>query len=83
MYALKGPKMIEGEHSPNFPLKHAHKDIALACSMAQVSGSEYSVTSAAETLFRLSMNDCDISVADKDFSAIYEKIAKDSMSKPN
>ena len=82
MYALKGPKMIQGDHSPNFPLKHSHKDIALACLMADSSGSEYSVISAAESLFRLSMNDPDLSVADEDFSAIYEKISKDS-SKPN
>jgi hypothetical protein len=50
--------------------------------MADSSGSEYSVISAAESLFRLSMNDPDLSVADEDFSAIYEKISKDS-SKPN
>ena len=25
VYALKGPKMIVKDHSPNFPLKHAHK----------------------------------------------------------
>ena len=79
MYALKGPKMIQRDHSPNFPLKHAHKDIKLSCEMAESSGTEYIVTSAAESLFRLSMNDADIAVADEDFSAIFEKIFKDSI----
>jgi len=70
--------MIQRDHTPNFPLKHAHKDIKLSVDMAQAAGVEYSVTSAAESLFRLSMNDPEISVSDEDFSAIFEKIYKDS-----
>lgn len=30
MFKLKGPKMLAGDHSPNFPLQHAHKDMRLA-----------------------------------------------------
>jgi len=30
MFKLKGPKMLAGDHAPNFPLQHAHKDMRLA-----------------------------------------------------
>ena len=30
MFKLKGSKMLKGDHAPNFPLKHAHKDLKLA-----------------------------------------------------
>jgi 3-hydroxyisobutyrate dehydrogenase-like beta-hydroxyacid dehydrogenase len=79
MYALKGPKMLQSDHAPNFPLKHAHKDIKLACDMAEASGSSYRITAAAESLYQLSMTDTDLNVADEDFSAIFEKINRDSM----
>ena len=26
LFKLKGPKMLKGDHAPNFPLKHAQKD---------------------------------------------------------
>ena len=25
MFKLKGPKMLQGDYAPNFPLQHAHK----------------------------------------------------------
>ena len=34
MFALKGPKIIADEHTPNFPLKHAQKDLAFAIALA-------------------------------------------------
>jgi 3-hydroxyisobutyrate dehydrogenase-like beta-hydroxyacid dehydrogenase len=48
MYALKGPKMVVKDHAPNFPLKHSHKDMALACDMAKEAGVQYSVMNTAE-----------------------------------
>jgi 3-hydroxyisobutyrate dehydrogenase-like beta-hydroxyacid dehydrogenase len=80
VFALKGPKMIQGDHAPNFPLKHAHKDMALAGTMAKEAGVEFSVMNEAEHLFRLANDDDDLNIADKDFSAIYEKIHKESSS---
>lgn len=74
MYGLKGPKMIVGDHAPNFPLKHAHKDMALACDMAQRAGAEYSVMEQAEKLYREAREDESLNVADEDFSAVFEKI---------
>lgn len=80
MFNLKGPKMIVKDHGPNFPLKHAHKDMALACDMAKKAGVEYSVMDQAEKLYREAREDKDLNVADEDFSAVFEKIHKDSSS---
>ena len=80
MFGLKGPKMVKKDHAPNFPLKHAHKDMALACDMAKAAGTEYSVMESAEKLFRGAREDSDLNVADEDFSAVFEKIHKDSTS---
>jgi 3-hydroxyisobutyrate dehydrogenase-like beta-hydroxyacid dehydrogenase len=81
MYGLKGPKMIAGDHAPNFPLKHAHKDMALASEMAKKAGVEYSVMDQAEKLYRDAREDKDLAVADEDFSAVFEQIHKKSTSK--
>mmetsp|Transcript_8565 Transcript_8565/g.20463 ORF Transcript_8565/g.20463 Transcript_8565/m.20463 type:complete len:314 (+) Transcript_8565:111-1052(+) len=80
MYNLKGPKMVVKNHAPNFPLKHAHKDMALACDMAKAAGVEYSVMDTAEKLFRAAREDSDLNVADEDFSAVFEKVHKESTS---
>lgn len=78
MYDLKGPKMVVKDHAPNFPLKHAHKDMDLACSMAKTYGVEYSIIGQAEQIYRAAREDKDLNVADEDFSAVYEKIQKES-----
>mmetsp|Transcript_3075 Transcript_3075/g.5439 ORF Transcript_3075/g.5439 Transcript_3075/m.5439 type:complete len:318 (-) Transcript_3075:141-1094(-) len=80
MFTLKGPKMVVKDHAPNFPLKHAHKDMALACDMATSAGVEYSVMEAAEKLFRGAPEDSELNVSDEDFSAVFEKIHKESAS---
>lgn len=80
MYGLKGPKMVVKNHAPNFPLKHAHKDMALACDMAKEAGVEYSVMEQAEKLLRSAREDPELNLADEDFSAVYEKIHKESSS---
>jgi len=78
MYSLKGPNMIKSQHSPNFPLKHAHKDMALAKDMAALAGVEYSVMNQAESLLRAAREDSDLNIADEDFSAVFEEIRKQS-----
>ena len=80
MYNLKGPKMVVKDHAPNFPLKHAHKDMALATEMAARNKVEYSVMETAEKLYRAAREDADLNVADEDFSAVFEKIHKSSES---
>jgi 3-hydroxyisobutyrate dehydrogenase-like beta-hydroxyacid dehydrogenase len=80
VYSLKGPKMIAKDHAPNFPLKYAHKDMKLASDMAKAAGVEYSVSDQAEELFRAARADEELNVADQDFSAVFERIHKESTS---
>lgn len=80
MYALKGPKMLKKDHAPNFPLQHAHKDMKLAVDMAKKAGVEYAVTESAEQLFQNARSDADLNVAEEDFSAVFERIHKESES---
>jgi len=80
MYALKGPKMLQKDHAPNFPLCHAHKDMKLAVDAAKSVGVEYSVTQVAEELFRKAREDEELNVANEDFSAVFEQIHKESES---
>ena len=74
MYKLKGPRMIAGNHETNFPLKHAHKDMSLACEMAKDANVEYSVINQAEMLFRQARQNH----GDEDFSAIFTTILEAS-----
>lgn len=80
LYALKGPKMLKKDHSPNFPLQHAHKDMKLAVDMAKEAGCEYAITESAEQLFQKARDDEDLKVAEEDFSAVFETIHKESKS---
>lgn len=80
MYALKGPKMLKGDHAPNFPLQHAHKDLKLAVDMARSAGVAYAVTESAEDLFQKARADEELQVAEQDFSAVAERIRKESKS---
>ena len=70
--------MIVKDHAPNFPLKHAHKDMKLASDMAKAANVEFSVMDKAEELFRGARGDKELNVADEDFSAVFEKIHKES-----
>lgn len=78
VYGLKGPKMIVKDHAPNFPLKHAHKDMKLACDMAKAANVEFSVNNKAEEIFSKARSDEELKLADEDFSAVFEKIHKES-----
>jgi 3-hydroxyisobutyrate dehydrogenase-like beta-hydroxyacid dehydrogenase len=80
IFALKGAKMIAGDHAPNFPLKHASKDMTLAKEMAEKAGVEYSVMNQAEALLQSATVDPELNLADEDFSAVFEKIHKESKS---
>jgi len=78
IYALKGPKMLKKNHASNFPLKHAHKDMKLASDMAKEAKVEFSVNNQAELLFRNAREDEELNLADQDFSAVFEKVHKES-----
>jgi len=72
--------MVVKDHAPNFPLKHAHKDMKLASDMAKAAGVEYSVMDSAEKLFQSARDDEDLKLADEDFSAVFERVHKESTS---
>jgi 3-hydroxyisobutyrate dehydrogenase-like beta-hydroxyacid dehydrogenase len=67
---LKGAKMLAGDHAPNFPLKHAEKDMRLACELGSKSGITLPVAATADATMKEAMKVG--SLADQDFSALFE-----------
>jgi 3-hydroxyisobutyrate dehydrogenase-like beta-hydroxyacid dehydrogenase len=65
---LKGPDMLgERVFTPNFPLKHAHKDMRLAVETGKKAGVSTTVTDAACGLFAIAR---DKGFGDRDISAV-------------
>ncbi|MFA6148827.1 MAG: NAD(P)-dependent oxidoreductase [bacterium] len=65
---LKGPDMLgERVFTPNFPLKHAHKDLRLAVETGRAMGIPATVTEASRNLFAIAM---DKGFGDRDISAV-------------
>ncbi|MBF8260070.1 MAG: glyoxylate/succinic semialdehyde reductase 2, chloroplastic-like isoform X1, partial [Actinobacteria bacterium] len=65
---LKGPDMLgERVFTPNFPLKHAHKDLRLAVETGKAVGIPTPVTKAACDLFGAAR---DKGFGDRDLSAV-------------
>lgn len=69
MFALKGPKMISGEHPPNFPLKHAWKDIRFAIELCKQLNVDASMSETSSSIYRKAS---DQGLGDLDFAAIAE-----------
>lgn len=69
MFRLKGSKMVAGNHAPNFPLKHAQKDMRFALQLGDDVDQALPVTAAANAAFLKARADH----GDEDFSAVYEK----------
>jgi glyoxylate/succinic semialdehyde reductase len=72
MYQLKGPKMAKRDYAPNFPLKHAQKDMRLALEMGAELGLPLPTTAAANEEFVKALDEH----GDEDFSAVYEQSTK-------
>ena len=47
LFKLKGPKMLAGDHAPNFPLKHAQKDMRFALALGDQVGTALPLAAAA------------------------------------
>jgi len=79
MYKLKGNKITESppDHGTNFPLKHAHKDMALASDLAEKHGIAYATNDAAEKIFKRA-REGEMGLQDLDFSAVFEQVFEDS-----
>ena len=75
MYKLKGNKITESppDHGTNFPLKHAHKDMALASDLAEKHGIAYATNDAAEKIFKRA-REGEMGLEDLDFSAVFEQV---------
>lgn len=69
MFRLKGPKMLAGDHAPNFPLKHAQKDMRFALNLGDQVGQALPVSAAANAAFLAAR----AKNGDDDFSAVYEQ----------
>lgn len=73
MYALKGPKMLAGDHATNFPLKHAQKDVRLAVNLGEKVGQPLPVAAATNEVMKAAMAD---GHGDADFSAVDEAVKR-------
>jgi len=68
LFKLKGPKMLAGDHAPNFPLKHAQKDMRFAIALGDELGQALPAAAAANAAFVAARG----ANGDADFSAVYE-----------
>lgn len=69
MYSLKGPKMLEGDYAPNFPLKHQQKDVRLAMALGQRLGQPLPAAAVVNDVFMAAIA---AGQGDFDMSAIFE-----------
>merc|ERR1711871_815009 len=67
MFAQKGPNMLKGNFAPNFPLKHAQKDMKFALGLADQLGISLPTTIAANEEYLKVLE----SKGDEDFCAIH------------
>jgi len=70
LLGLKGAKMLAGDYAPNFPLKHAQKDMRLAVALGTDSGVALPVAAAADAAMVSAMAKDGLS--DMDFAATFE-----------
>ena len=69
MFKLKGPKMIAADFTPNFPLKHAEKDVRLAVALGGSLGLGLPIAAAADAAMNRGIAQ---GLGDQDFAAVYE-----------
>ena len=69
LFKVKGPRMLSQDHSAQFPLKHAEKDMRLATQLGESLGVNLPVSGAARESMKQA---CEAGHADLDMSAVYE-----------
>lgn len=69
LFKLKAPKMLAGDHAPNFPLQHAEKDMRLAVALGASHGLGLPVAAAADAAMQRARGE---GHSEEDFSAVYE-----------
>lgn len=70
---LKGPKMISGDHAPNFPLKWAQKDLAYSLQLGDQLGQALPIAAAVNAAFLKART----KYGDEDFAAVIKSQRKD------
>jgi len=73
MFNLKGPKIIKDDHTVNFPLKHAQKDLAFALALAEKVGAKVPAAAAANEGYLAALEQGE---GEKDFSAVARVVMK-------
>ena len=68
LFKLKGPKMLKGDHAPNFPLKHAQKDMRFALQLGDQVGTPLPLAAAANAAYISQRS----KHGDEDFSAVFQ-----------
>merc|ERR1712070_839374 len=71
MFNLKGPLIAKDEHNPNFPLKHAHKDMKFALSLAKTVGAQVKIAEEGTKYMQNQINKGD---GDLDFSVLARNV---------
>jgi len=71
MYNLKGPKMLEGDFAPAFPLKHQQKDVKLAVALGEDVGQALPLAAAANEVFKRARV---AGKSDDDMSAVFAAV---------
>uniref|UniRef100_A0A7S1UEN4 6-phosphogluconate dehydrogenase NADP-binding domain-containing protein n=1 Tax=Phaeomonas parva TaxID=124430 RepID=A0A7S1UEN4_9STRA len=71
---VKGPKcaLEERNHAPNFPLKHAQKDVSFAIAAGQAAGANTMAT--AEATNKEMLKAMEMGFGDQDFSSVIEAV---------
>jgi len=73
MYSLKGPKMLEGDFAPAFPLKHQQKDVRLAIGLGEEVGQALPLAATANEVFKAARA---AGKSDDDMSAVYDAVKR-------
>ena len=73
LFNLKGPKIIKDDHTVNFPLKHAQKDLAFALALAEKVGVKVPAAAAANEGYVAALEQGE---GEKDFSAVARVVMK-------
>lgn len=72
MFRMKGANIIADSHQPNFPLKHAQKDMQLGIDLGRKKGVALPTSAAANDLMKTAIHSHNC--GDEDFSAVYKAL---------
>lgn len=71
LFALKGPRMLQGNFEAAFPLRHAQKDLRLALGLGDLLAQPLPAGAAANECFKAARS---LGAGGEDFSAVYRAV---------